>query len=143
MSGIEVVGLVLGGLPLLISACEHYRDGLDPIKDFLRYDSTLKSLRTRLAIQQELFEGTLQVLLLDQLSEAESKIMFPEVRRPEDISPWFNNDIDGKLQGRLGDKYSMFMDVVKDMDSIMRRLMDKLEVDIQSKVGTSTLFKTL
>ena len=30
MSGVEIVGFVLAALPLVISAVEHYHDGLDP-----------------------------------------------------------------------------------------------------------------
>lgn len=32
MSGVEVLGIILGALPLLISALEHYEDTLGPIK---------------------------------------------------------------------------------------------------------------
>jgi hypothetical protein len=35
MSGLEVVGVVLGSIPLIISALEHYADGVRNIKGFL------------------------------------------------------------------------------------------------------------
>lgn len=31
MSGVEIVGFVLGGFPLLISAAEHYKEGFEPL----------------------------------------------------------------------------------------------------------------
>lgn len=30
MSGVEIAGLVLGAIPLVIAALEHYEDALDP-----------------------------------------------------------------------------------------------------------------
>lgn len=41
MSSIEIAGLVLGALPLLISALEHYKDITDPVKVFFRFKGEL------------------------------------------------------------------------------------------------------
>lgn len=134
MSGVEIAGLLLGALPLVITAVEHYRDGLDPLKDYIRYDSTLKSLRTRLRIQQDLFEGTLQRLLLDELSESQAKALFPKAGQAVDMALWRIDEIDEKLHRRFGDKYENFFTVISEMDVVMRRLTNKLDVDIDQKV---------
>lgn len=78
MSGIEIVGLLLGSVPLVISALEHYKEGIDVISDFRNYRSTLKSLKTKLSIQEELYRGTLKLLLLPELSLVEVHALFPE-----------------------------------------------------------------
>jgi hypothetical protein len=70
MSGIEIVGLILGGLPLVISAFEDYHRGLDPLKDYWRYSSTLKVLQVRLRLEEDLYRGTLKRLLLPELSQS-------------------------------------------------------------------------
>lgn len=134
MSGVEIIGLILGGLPLVISAIEHYRDGLDPLKDYFRYDSTLKSLRTRLRIQQDLFEGTLQRLLLEDLSNVQAKALFPDPDSSVDHELWGTKEVDNLLHRRLGSKYGNFMDVVREMEVVMRQLMEKLDLDIDEKV---------
>ena len=137
MSGVEIVGFFLAALPLAISAVEQYHDGLDPFRDYLRYDSTLKSLRTRLRIQQDLFEGTLKRLLLEKLSPPQARALFPDVGQHVDRVQWETPEIEEKLQNRLGGKYENFMDVVREMEMAMRRLMKKLDIDIEERVGTA------
>lgn len=136
MSGIEIVGFILAALPLAISAVEHYHNGLDPLRDYLRYDSTLKSLRTRLRIQQDLFEGTLKRLLLDDLSPPQAQALFPDVHQHADRVQWNTPEIDKKLQNRLGRKYENFMDVVREMEMAMRKLMKLLDIEVEERVGT-------
>lgn len=134
MSGVEIVGFLLASLPLAISAVEHYRDGLDPLMDYLRYDRTLKALHTRLRLQEILYEGTLQRLLSSELSEAEASFLFQDSKRLVDAEKWGTKEIEEKLHRKLGDQYQTFMDVVKEMESIMTKLMYKLDIDIQGKV---------
>ena len=134
MSGVEVIGLILGGLPLVISAVEHYRDGLHPLKDYFRYDNTLKTLRTRLRIQQDLFEGTLQRLLSDDVSDLQAKALFPNADNLVDLKLWGTKTVDDLLHRRLGAKYGNFMDVVREMEAVMQNLMEGLDFDIEEKV---------
>ncbi len=135
MSGAEIAGLLLACLPLAISALEHYRDGLDPLMDFLNYDRTLKSLRTRLRLQQVLYEGTLQRLLVSELSEAQASALFRNSEHHVDENLWGSKEIEEKLQRKLGDQYAMFIDVIGEMEVVMSKLMYKLDIDIQGKVG--------
>jgi hypothetical protein len=115
MSGIEVVGLLLGAIPLVISAMEHYKDGIDVITDIRNYRSTLKSLKTKLSIQEELYRGTLQRLLLSELSPVEVHALFPEPGANGSGALWGTKDIEEKLRRKLGAKYDIFMDVVVDV----------------------------
>ena len=133
-TGIEIVGLVLGGLPLVINAIERFRDGLNPIQDYRRYGNTLKGLRTRLRIQQDLYEGTLKRLLLPEISEPEANALFPISQASTNVALWGTIDIKNKLRSRLGSRYDTFMDVVAEMQAIMVKLMFKLDIDIESKV---------
>lgn len=113
MSGIEIVGVLLGSLPLAISALEHYKEGMDVIDDFRYYHSVLKSLKTKLDIQQELYRNTLKRLLLSELSLAEVHALFPEPGSEGRDPLWGTKDIEEKLSRKLGDKFGLFMDVVK------------------------------
>jgi hypothetical protein len=115
MSGIEVVGLVLGAIPLAISALEHYKEGIDVISDFRNYRSILKSLKTKLSIQEELFRGTLQRLLLSELSAFEVHALFPEPGENGNSNLWGTEGMKDKLQKKLGNKFGIFMDVVVDV----------------------------
>ncbi|KAE9372484.1 hypothetical protein N431DRAFT_483268 [Stipitochalara longipes BDJ] len=133
MSGIEVVGLLLGVIPLVISAMEHYKEGIDIITDIRNYRSTLKSLKTKLSIQEELYRGTLQRLLLSELSPLEVHALFPEPGVKGSSASWGTKDIEDKLRRKLGVKYDIFMAVVADMNRIMEELMEKLDIDMNGK----------
>ncbi|PVH68987.1 hypothetical protein DL98DRAFT_506266 [Cadophora sp. DSE1049] len=141
MSGAEVIGFLLGAIPLVISAVEHYRDCLDPFFDYAHYKSTLKALRTRLRIQFNLYEGTLKRLLLSELSLTEAESLFPGADVPLEKALWGKKEIEVKLQKKLGKEYETFMDVVWGMDGLMKKLMDKLDIDMEGKpkwTATST-----
>ena len=43
MSGIEIAGLVLGAIPLVISALEHYENALDSTIAFIRWNRELST----------------------------------------------------------------------------------------------------
>ncbi|KAI4219034.1 MAG: hypothetical protein L6R36_008607, partial [Xanthoria steineri] len=129
MAGVELIGIVLASLPLAISAIEHYRDGLDPFKDYVRYDCTLKSFRTQLRLQQRFFQDTLKLLLLRYLSPHEVSDLFPDAGQHMDVGVWATPEIDMKLHQRLGSRYDDFMDAVREMESVMTKLMKGLEIE--------------
>lgn len=140
MVGVE---LILAALPLAISALEHYSDGLDPAKDCFRYNSTLKSVRTRLRIQQDLFEGTMRRLLIRELSPNQAQGLFSDAGQNVDTALWRTIGVDEKLRKRLGSKYGNFMDVVSEMESIMRRLLDGLDIEVGQSGGLRDPLLTL
>lgn len=115
MSGFEIAGVLLGSIPLVISALEHYKNGIDIISDFRNYRSILKSLKTKLSIQEELYRGTLQRLLLPELSPYEIQSLFPEGGVQACPSLWGTKEIEDKLHRSLGAKYEVFINVVVDV----------------------------
>ncbi|KAI1152919.1 hypothetical protein F4825DRAFT_449998 [Nemania diffusa] len=52
MSGIEAVGLVLGVIPLIISALEHHQDGKDAVSTWRRHVRVVQSLVRNLKTEQ-------------------------------------------------------------------------------------------
>ncbi|KAL8849068.1 MAG: hypothetical protein Q9221_005912 [Calogaya cf. arnoldii] len=139
MSGAEIVGIVLASLPLVIAAIEHYRSGLDPLQDYLRYNCTLKLLRTHLRIEQDLFEGSLRKLLLDSLTPDQQRNLFPDGGQNVNVALWGTDEIDNKLQTRLGRKFENFMAIVSEMESVMRLLMEGLEVEPNWEVSSENI----
>lgn len=139
MSGAEIITFILAALPMTISALEHYRDGLDVLKNYWDYDRTLSNLRRRLEMQRILYEGTLKRLLLSELPETQAGAFFEDSEYCMDIRFWKTKEIEEKLRHKLGGQYEVFMGVSKEMEAIMTKLMDKLEIDIQGKVGALLL----
>src|SRR6266480_4445731 len=71
ITGVEAAGLVLAILPLLISGLDHYREGLIPIKDWLRYRSEVKCLIRNLNVEQVRFRIICEKLLSGIVPEEE------------------------------------------------------------------------
>ncbi|KAL9034495.1 MAG: hypothetical protein Q9180_005374 [Flavoplaca navasiana] len=138
MAGLDIVGVVLASLPLVVSAIEHYRDALNPLQDYSEYDRALKLLRIFLLIEQDLFESTLKLLLLDSLTPDQARNLFPDQAwnlgsdqiQNVDIVLWRTDEIDKKLKMRLGSKYTVFMGMVGEMEAVMKILMKDLEVEV-------------
>lgn len=63
MSGVAAGGLVLGVVPLIISAVENYEVTLRPFLTYYRHCRELKDFRTALGTQKQLFHNNCLVLL--------------------------------------------------------------------------------
>ncbi|KAL9639745.1 MAG: hypothetical protein Q9204_000969 [Flavoplaca sp. TL-2023a] len=139
MAGLEIVGVVLASMTLVISAIEHYRGALDPLKDYLKYHCALKLLRTHLNIEQTLFRETLESLLVDQVTPDQRRSLFPEGVQNVNITLWGTDEIQQKLQARLGSKFTNFTDLVSEMESVMKSLMKSLGIEPDWKSSSETI----
>jgi hypothetical protein len=64
MSGVEtVVGLVLGVLPLLVSAAEHYDDVFRPFRRYKRFSKELKQFQQEFLAEKTIFRNECRLLL--------------------------------------------------------------------------------
>jgi hypothetical protein len=98
MSGFEVVGVVFGVLPLLISAAEHYEDVFKPFKRFKKCAPELELFQQQLKTQKTIFMNQCQ-LLLTALTGGESA---KEMLREKDHPSWNDNVLQTKLMEQLG-----------------------------------------
>lgn len=62
-SGVEVLGIVLGVLPLLTSALEHYEEALRPIKTYRGFTSKAQQFCDQLETQRTIFRAECELLL--------------------------------------------------------------------------------
>ena len=86
VTGIEAAGLMLAILPILLSAAEHYRDGLQSLKEWRRYPREVDSLYWDLKGQQSLFRSTCEILL--------RSICGDDIDAPT-LTDWLNNPAGG------------------------------------------------
>ena len=63
MSGIETVGLLLGVLPLLVLALEHFQDGLRLLRNWWKYRRVLRDFVMYFRGEMRLFEQKFEALL--------------------------------------------------------------------------------
>ncbi|KAL2071259.1 hypothetical protein VTL71DRAFT_12494 [Oculimacula yallundae] len=98
MSGLEVVGVVLGVLPLLISAAEHYEDVFKPFKRFKKAAPELELYQQQLKTQKTIFRNQCQLLLTALISQHLAKEMLKEKDHPS----WQDDTLKKRIVEQLG-----------------------------------------
>jgi hypothetical protein len=131
MSGLEVAGLVLGALPLVISALEHYAKGVQTAKRYFRYKSELKALILKIENEQCMFINTLELLLggivrIEHMSELLSN---------PGGDAWKSAEVDSKLKDRLRNAHKTYLKNIKGMERSLQSIMGKLALDSEGKVS--------
>lgn len=130
MSGLEVAGVVLGSLPLVISALEHYANGVHTAKRYWRYKSELRSLVLQIQTERGIFINTLEQLLggvvrIEHMTEFLSN---------PGGNAWKNAEVDIKLKERLRAAYEIYLGNVRGMNRSLEVMMAKLQLGADGKV---------
>ena len=123
MSGIEVVGLVLGGLPLLISAAAHYQKGFEPLEKWYKFRTQFMSFVDAVDIQQQLFNLTLECFLRSIDIEEDELQRFME---DSSYEGWQRADLRSRISSRLGPSLGVFMSTINTMNSVVLELEELL-----------------
>ena len=126
MSGLEVAGVVLGALPLVISALEHYAKGVEGIIRYYKYRIHLQTLIDAIKTQKVIFSDTLEQLLtgIVRIDKMAAFIADPAAQ-PE---------VDVHLKKRLRNSYSVYFANVRGMEAALATMMMKLKLGIDGKV---------
>jgi hypothetical protein len=132
MSGIEVAGLVLGSIPLIISALESYNEGLDPVKSFIRWERELPQFIRKLRNQHVHFAQTTRLLLEPITTEFELAEMLSEPSG----KLWKDDDMTGKLKDKLQESYHAYQSTITDIERIMKKIASKLDLERATEVRT-------
>ncbi|KAF5655603.1 hypothetical protein F25303_537 [Fusarium sp. NRRL 25303] len=131
MSGFEVAGIVLGSIPIVVSALQCYMNGLGTLQNFRSYKRILKSLILSLKTEHVSLQNICEKLLTG---------IAPQTRIEEMIRDPFGNlwreeEIFNKLRLRLWSSLQIFDDRVHDMREAIEEMMEKLNVGANGKVG--------
>jgi hypothetical protein len=130
MSGLEVAGIVLGALPLVISALEHYANGVQTAKRYLRYKSELKTLILQIDTERCIFTNTLEQLLggIVRIEHMSGFLSNPGGEA------WKNAEVESKLSNRLSSVYKIYLGNVQGMERSLQSIMGKLALGSDGKV---------
>lgn len=125
MSGVEVVGIVLGGIPLIISILEHYRDGVSTIQRWRRYERERQSLVRSLKTERVKLYNTCEKLLVGLVSPSQAQAM---IQSPFGTL-WQEDAFKRKIRARLGDSIEVFESNVEEMRDAMYEMMQRLGIE--------------
>jgi hypothetical protein len=118
MSGLEVVGVVLGTIPLIISAVEHYERVIDTVRMLRRRAKVMHALARSLRTEQRILENTCETLLGGIVPADGVKPLLAEPFGPL----WQDNKIQLAVDRRLDHTAADFRDLVKAMVEALQYL---------------------
>ncbi|EMT71826.1 hypothetical protein FOC4_g10001415 [Fusarium odoratissimum] len=129
MSGFEVAGIVLGSIPIVVSALQCYMNGLGTLQNFRSYKRILKSLILTLKTEHVNLQNICEKLLIGIAPQTRIEEM---IRDPfGDL--WREEEIFNKLRLRLWSSLQVFDDRVQDMREAIEEMMEKLNVGTDGK----------
>ncbi|RYO82530.1 hypothetical protein DL766_007584 [Monosporascus sp. MC13-8B] len=130
MSGLEVVGLVLGTIPLIISAIEHYERVIETIHIMRRRAKVMHSLARSLSTEQRILENTCETLLGGIVPADDIKPLLAEPFG----TLWQDDKIRLEVERRLDHTATDFEGLVKDMMEALQELRIKLDLGSGTRV---------
>lgn len=130
-TGVEVVGLALGVVPLVVSGIEHYRKALEPFGIWARYRKDLSSLKEILDLEMAKFLNTIQLLLAPLLSPPHLARIIEQPQGPH----WLDWETQQQLVSRLGYSYGPFSNAVRDFHEAMYELYRKFSPQPDANVS--------
>jgi hypothetical protein len=132
MSGFEIVGVVLGSLPIMVAALKSYGDGIRTIRRLVEYKWEIKKLIITLETEEILFRNTCEVLLdgIDGAGEMEELLKNPGGRS------WKQGVLGDRLKSRLSTSYDIFFKRILDMSDALEAFQKRLGLDSNGKVST-------
>lgn len=126
LTGVEIAGLVLGSLPLLISAIEHYNDGLHPIKVFFQKQYELDRFYRALDEQKTFLRLSLIELFgsdLSALSEEQREALQDDSNDLEIL--WGDKRLQADVERKLGLAYVPYMNNIDRMKEALEKLVNQ------------------
>jgi hypothetical protein len=132
MSGFEVAGIVLGSIPIVVSALQYYMNGLGTLKNFRSYKRILKNLILALKTEHANLQNICEKLLIGIAPQT----LIEEMIRDPFGDLWKEEEIFNKLRLRLWSSLQVFDDRVQDMREAIEEMMEKLHIGTDGKVGS-------
>ncbi|KAI9668924.1 MAG: hypothetical protein M1829_005236 [Trizodia sp. TS-e1964] len=134
-TGIEIAGLLLGAMPLVISALENYEKMLDPVKAMFNYGSELSRATRVLDNSYTSYKQSMQLLLAPGTEKEKLHIMMKNT----DSEYWKETEIVEALQERLGTSYKSYMWTLKEIDIVIMYIAKHISIEGADKITKESL----
>ncbi|KAG5796280.1 hypothetical protein H9Q69_004706 [Fusarium xylarioides] len=125
MSGFEIAGIVLGTLPLVVTALEAYSNFM---RDWGKAPAELRSLNRQLSTERVRLCNVCEQLISDVVAQRDIEPMLQDPFGPL----WQAKETNDRIRRRLWDSYSPFEDTVKEVGEALESVMMRLRIDVSS-----------
>ena len=139
MSGLEVAGVVLGGIPIVISAPEHYAEGVRSIKELGHYRWELEKVVTKLKTEKAILGNTHELLLEGIAGPSEMEELLQRLTKPGS-NPLKDSDLGNRLDTRLWKNKDIYSQNLRIMNKALESMKERLDLDANGKVGSVVIF---
>ncbi|RYP18300.1 hypothetical protein DL765_004020 [Monosporascus sp. GIB2] len=131
MSGFEIAGVVLGSIPLLISAIEHYGEGLSTIQRWRKHQREVQSLVRNLKTERVKLQNVCEKLLVGLVPPSKIEDMINDPL----ADLWRQESVQRKIQARLWKSYDIFEDTIVDIKAAIVKMKAKLDAQQDGNVS--------
>ncbi len=131
MAGIEVAGLILGGIPLVISAMEHYADTVSTLGRYRRYKLELETLINILETERVKLMNTFEKLLVGIVPNGKIENI---IENPFGKS-WKDDEVHAKIRERLWESFTVFEKTVNNVHAAIQEMKSRLGLQPDGKVS--------
>jgi hypothetical protein len=127
MSGLEVVGVVLGALPLIISAFEHAQSLAKKWNLLTNFNSEHLKVWNDVKDEELMYRLQLQTLLVPLVRDGDlTKDRLETLLLSPQSNEWREADLDAALRKRLGEAYDRYLGNVEEIQALAWRLLEPL-----------------
>ena len=122
MTAFEVVGVILGLVPVVTGSIEHYRSRND-MRDMRQLERSFKT-------QQNIFQNTIEELLSPLLSD----VQLARLLEDPNNTAWRDATLSANLKEHLGGDYQTFDEIMEDVKKMIHELQRILSPDVSQVV---------
>lgn len=119
MSGFEVIGVVLGGFPLVIKAAHDYREGFEPILKWMKFKNEFRIFINNVDVEKQMFDAVVDRLLRYTDLPRERKQDLLMGKEPEG---WRSTEVQNALRQRLGDSCQACLHLLESIETDFTKL---------------------
>lgn len=121
MSGIEIAGLVLGSFPIMLNCLEYYREGLEPLDNWLHFRKHFIAFVDEIEHQMMRYTENMIRLLDPIVKDNDSLVALVH----DTADPRWTDDqgtLDKLVKNRLTSEHGRFLRIMHRMDETVRAL---------------------
>ncbi|KAI0107772.1 hypothetical protein GGR51DRAFT_515004 [Nemania sp. FL0031] len=127
MSGIEVVGLVLGGFPILLNCLDYYQKGFEPLEEWWNFRTRFVEFIDEVRHQEMRYRENMHRLLDPIIADDRSLTRMMNLLSSDPA--WTSRSIQTEIESRLASEIDRFIRIITDMRKVMLDIYKLLKIE--------------